>query len=218
MPTLNRPALFARAAVLLGLGALSGLPAAALYKVVGPDGSVTYTDRPPISSNVRISPMARSGRTTTAGGDAALPPELRTAAARHPVTLYTSAECSPCDSARRYLQQRGVPYSERRVVTQEDADALERLVGGRTVPSLTIGPQPLRGYAESDWARYLDVAGYPAENRLPRGWPVPEPQPVTERAPERAPARSGATPASPPAPPSADPVVTPGTGGTTIRF
>jgi glutaredoxin len=216
MPTLNRDVLLVRRVVLLGLGVLGSLPASALYKVVGPDGSVTYTDRPPIAQNVRVNQMARSGRATPASGDSTLPPELRNAAARHPVTLYTSAECSPCDAARRYLQQRGVPYGERRVVTQEDADALERLVGGRTVPSLTIGPQPLRGYAEADWARYLDVAGYPAENRLPRGWPVPEPLPVTERAP----ARTAASPA-PAAPPSpAPPAATtePAAGGTTIRF
>ncbi|TAG29021.1 MAG: glutaredoxin family protein, partial [Verrucomicrobia bacterium] len=73
------------------------------------------------------------------GGDPSLPLELRQAAARYPVTLYTAADCPPCDSGRKLLQQRGIPYSERRVTSDEDAQALERLVGGRTVPSLTIG-------------------------------------------------------------------------------
>jgi glutaredoxin len=183
--------------------------AQAQYKVVGPDGSVTYTDRPPIASNVKVTPI---GRAAPRGGspDIGLPPELRTAVQRHPVTLYASPNCVPCDNGRKLLQQRGVPYAEKRVGTDEDAQALERIVGGLTVPALTIGAQPLRGFSEQDWTAYLDAAGYPKESRLPRGWPVPEATPLVDRS---APAVRAAAPA--PAelpPPAAEP--TPGT----IRF
>jgi hypothetical protein len=37
----------ARWATLLGVLVLASSPAMALYKVVGPDGKVSYTDRPP---------------------------------------------------------------------------------------------------------------------------------------------------------------------------
>jgi glutaredoxin len=70
---------------------------------------------------------------------------------RHPVTLYTGESCAPCDEGRRLLQQRGVPYTERRIVSGDDAAALERLIGARTLPGLSIGRQPLRGYSEQDW-------------------------------------------------------------------
>ena len=36
------------------LGWLALSPAQAMYKVVQPDGSVTYTDRPPLSGNARV--------------------------------------------------------------------------------------------------------------------------------------------------------------------
>ena len=167
----------------VGLGMLMACgQAAAQYKLVGPDGSVTYTDRPPLTSNVKVTSMARSGARAPSAAEATLPTELRTAVQRHPVTLYTGADCAPCDTGRKLLQQRGVPYNERRVITEDDAAALERLVGGRTLPALTIGAQPLRGLSETDWAAYLDVAGYPRENKLPRNWLQPDVTPLTERA------------------------------------
>lgn len=208
----------ARNAALLGALAvlacgLSSAPAWAMYKVVNPDGSVTYTDRPPTTGNAKITPLGRRGTPgaeAATDAEAALPAELRQAMRRHPVTLYTSPDCAPCDNARQYLQRRGVPYAERRAVTEDDAAALERLVGGRTVPSLTIGAQPLRGFGEADWAVYLDAAGYPRESRLPRGWTAAAPRPLVERA--QASERPAAAPAAPPPPPEpaeAEPAPTP---------
>ncbi len=176
----------------------------AQYKVVQPDGSVAYTDRPPITSNARITNLRRTGG-GSATPEVALPAELRSPVQKHPVVLFTSPDCPPCDSGRKMLQQRGVPFAEKRVSTDEDAAALERLVGGRTVPALTIGAQPLRGWSEADWSSYLDAAGYPRENRLPKGWQAPEPGPVVERTtpavlPSGQELRSSATPPPPPQP------------------
>lgn len=194
------------AVLLLGSGV-----AQAQYKVVAPDGSVTYTDRPPASPDVRITLLGRNAVAAAAAAAApelALPLELRTAVQRHPVTLYTGEGCAPCDTARRMLVQRGVPFAERRVVSEEDTAALERLVGARTIPSLTVGNQPLRGFSDADWTSYLDAAGYPRQNRLPRNWQPQPPRPLVERttpvavAPP-APAAPAAAPAEPEAPPPA---------------
>ena len=156
------------------------LPAWALYKIVQPDGSVTYTDRPPPGTAARITAIGR-GNTAAAQVDVSFPVDLRQAVQRYPVVLYTSGDCTPCDNGRRLLVQRGVPYTERRIASEEDAQALERLAGGRTVPSLTIGAQPVRGLSETDWTAYLDAAGYPRESRLPRGWQPAAPTPLAER-------------------------------------
>lgn len=196
---------------LLAVAALFGaaLPAPAQYKVIGADGSVTYTDRPPATTNAKVTALnARGGGGAEAGLD--LPFELRQPVARYPVTIYTSADCAPCESARQFLQQRGVPYAERRIATEEDAAALERLVGARTVPALTVGAQALRGYAQTDWAAYLDAAGYPRESKLPRGWQPPAPVAMVERA---APV---VKPVAPPAPPTAADVPPP--DASKIRF
>jgi glutaredoxin len=123
--------------------ALACTTAHALYKVVGPDGKVTYTDTPPApGGNGRISTV--SVNSTAASTDARLPLELRQASQRYPITLYTTKDCGPCDSGRTLLRERGVPYTEKLVLSNEDGDALQRLSGGRATPTLTIGAGPAR--------------------------------------------------------------------------
>jgi glutaredoxin len=208
---MSRPPLLAPLAAALMAACL---PASAQYKVVGSDGSVTYTDRPPVSGNARVIPLGRNAEpaeaaATPGAADAGLPFTLRQVAARYPVTLYTSADCPPCDAGRRLLQQRGIPYTERSVQSQDDAAALERAVGGRTVPALTVGTQALRGLSETDWTGYLDAAGYPRRSQLPPNWKPPAVTPLVARVepPARAPTPAPAppVPAAPPPPAASGP-------------
>jgi glutaredoxin len=216
----------------LALLAAAGLPHAAWaqYKVVNADGSVTYTDRPPSIANVPRNSQSAPAANRAASAPAAdstiaavsnlnagiqLPTELRRVMLRYPVTLYTSPACAPCELSRQMLQQRGVPYAEKRVSSEDDALAFERLFGGRSVPALTIGIQQLRGYSANDWGAYLDAAGYPRQSLLPRGWQIPQPTPLASAtpAPSVVPPPSSLPPPRnepPPLPPE------PGPGG--IRF
>jgi glutaredoxin len=116
---------------------------------------------------------AQQGATGTPppASTAALPFELRTVAARYPVTLYATRSCAACDAGRSLLRQRGIPYAER-LVTDGDAETLQRLTGGRELPALTIGSQSLRGFAAEQWTAYLDAAGYPRQSRLPATHPA----------------------------------------------
>lgn len=181
---------FAGGAALFVLSTLGAMPAQALFKVVNPDGTVTYTDRPPQPvANTRVTNLARPGSPTLTEPDLSLPAELRQPAQRHPVTLYTTSECSPCETGRQLLVARGIPYSERRVGNEEDAQAFERLFGTRTLPLLTIGAQPLKGLSDVEWTAYLDAAGYPKQARLPRGWQA-RTAPMVERVAPAATARA----------------------------
>lgn len=204
--------------------AAAGLSGAASgqYKVTAPDGSVTYTDRPPVTQNGKVVSLGRRGAAASeaAADSTALPFELRQTVSRYPVSLYTGANCIPCDSGRQMLQQRGVPYRERQILSSEDSTALERLTGARTIPALMVGSQPLRGYNPTDWASYLDAAGYPAESRLPRGWQPPAPTPLVVRPAPAASAPAAQAAAAPPTPSPASPPQpeAPAPGGSTIRF
>jgi glutaredoxin len=184
--------------------ACTALPAAALYKVVGPDGRITYTDRPPSDTGSRVTTFSRDGATEVSPQDT-LPQELRQAMTRYPVTLYSAADCAPCDAGRQLLVQRGVPFAERRVVSDDDAAAMERAVGARIVPALTVGTQALRGLSQTDWNAYLDAAGYPRESRLPKGWQTPAPTPMVERSSARAATAAASAPAAAPIPSQAVP-------------
>lgn len=186
---------------------LAAVPAHAQYKVVGADGKVTYTDRPPASA-AKVTALGRSG-VASGPTDAALPLELRQPAAKYPVTLYTvGGACEPCEAARQLLRQRGIPYGEKQVLSSEDSEALERLSGGRDAPTLAIGTQMMRGYAPAVWSSYLDAAGYPRESRLPASYQYAAATPVVERreaSAPRAPAAVASQPDAPPAAPAANP-------------
>lgn len=191
------------------------LPGHALYKVVGPDGTVTYTDRPPPAASGRPAPTGPRSEAAAADAQAAnLPLELRQVTARYPVTLYTGTDCAPCDSGRRLLTGRGIPFTERRVGNEDDAAALDRMTGGRAVPTLMIGTQALRGFSDADWHSYLDAAGYPRESRLPRNYQQPAATPLVQRQAEAAPQERPAPP--PPAEPAPLPPAPPAPAG--IRF
>jgi len=182
------------------LALLAVLPCQAQFKVIGTDGKVTYTDRPPSSQEGRVSSMgARATGGVPASDLSALPLELRQAVSRYPVTLYVIVGgCDPCDTARQLLRQRGVPYAEKQVQSAEDGEALERLSGGRDAPTLSIGTQTLRGLAPEVWASYLDAAGYPRDSRLPATYQYPAASPLTERREAAAAPRPGAPRASQP--------------------
>ena len=182
-------------ALLLSAACLAAGPSFALYKVVGPDGKVTYTDRPPSAAEGRASPI--NARTGASDSGSSLPAELRQAVSRYPVTLYTIATgCEPCAEARELLRKRGIPFSERQVITGEDSEAFQKLTGGRDAPVLAIGAQQLKGLDAQTWGGYLDAAGYPRESKLPPGYAFASPQPLTERqAAAQRPAAAPATPA-----------------------
>ncbi|MGQ2981693.1 MAG: glutaredoxin family protein, partial [Polaromonas sp.] len=131
----------AHALVLLATGVFSSaVSAQQVFRIVGPDGKVTFSDQPPpASSNARVTAAASdSGRGVAT---ASLPFELRKVAGQYPVTLYTGNDCSPCGSARSMLSARGIPFTEKTVTTNEDSQALKRLSGETALPFVTIGSQ-----------------------------------------------------------------------------
>jgi glutaredoxin len=179
--------------------AAAAVPAWAQYKIVAPDGSVTYTDRPPAG--------ATTGKVTSASnaplpvaGTGSLPPEVRQPASRFPVVLYATMPCVPCDQSRQWLRQRGVPFNEYSVNKPNDITTLKGKFGDTQLPVVTIGGQVIKGFSAAELQSYADAAGYPKENRLgaytwPSATPLAPPARVVT-APAPAPA-----PAAPPPPP-----------------
>jgi len=140
-----------------------------VYRIVGADGKITFSDKPPF--NAQQGKVEATGLgASAAANNSSLPYDLRQVAAKFPVTLYTANECAPCASARSLLGARGIPYSERTISTHDDAVALQRLAGDASVPMLTIGSQKLKGFSDVEWNQYLDAAGYPATSILPSGY------------------------------------------------
>ena len=195
-------------ATLLMTLACASVQAQGVYRIVGPDGKVTFSDRPPADANANAQP-ARTANETPAIANGALPYELRQVANRFPVTLYTGNDCQPCNSARNLLINRGVPFTERTITSNEDIDALKQLSGVASLPFGTIGGQQLKGFSDSEWSQYLDAAGYPSQSQLPPSYRRPAPTPLVAAKPA-APATETAAPAA--ATPAARPAPAPATG------
>ncbi|SNS98252.1 protein of unknown function [Noviherbaspirillum humi] len=194
-----------RAALLLvGLCAgANGAIGAEIYKWVGPDGKVTYSDTPPPASARRAEPK-------TSGGAAAAAPQLPYALARAaeaaPVTLYAGADCAPCDSGRTLLKQRGIPFTEKTVNSDDDITRFHQVNPGGDLPLLTVGRNQQRGFEASAWQTALTAAGYPEKSQLPASWrhaaePLAPPKAAKAEAPRvEAPAEPAFKPAAPAAP------------------
>jgi len=175
-----------------------------VYRQVGKDGTVTFTDQQPTAASQPATPRAANTINSAPG----LPYELRQVTQRYPVTLYTGDDCGPCGAARSLLTTRGVPFNERTVKSNEDIAALQRLSGQNGVPILIIGSQQLQGFSDAEWSQYLDAAGYPKSSQLPAGFQNPPAQPLVALAPAAQPAPAAASaPAGAPAPvaPSGEP-------------
>lgn len=164
------------ASLLITLISAASAQAQSVYRIVGPDGRVTFSDRPP--ADATSAQPSRTVNTGPAAANAALPLELRQVANRFPVTLYTGSDCAPCTSARNLLTRRGVPFTERTVSTNEDISALQRLSGSTSLPFGTVGGQQLAGFSDTEWTQYLDAAGYPKQSQLPANYRAPVPTPL----------------------------------------
>lgn len=193
------------------LALMSGSSAWALYKVVGPDGRITYTDRPP--SDRPAQAIRANGATASTEG---LPYELQRVVGRYPVSLFTGPKCASCDAGRQLLKDRGVPFVEKTISTNDDVKAYTKQEATDQLPSVRIGQKQLLGFSQGDWTSYLDAAGYPAKSALPLNYRWPEPAPLAPPAESKpsapAPGRN-ATPA--PADSSAPPA---GSSPAGIRF
>jgi glutaredoxin len=169
---------------------------AQVYRIVGADGKVTFSDRPPPDAKaapVQAVPAASGSGASTAN----LPAEVRQAAGRFPVTIYNGADCGPCLTARSYLMRRGVPFTEKSIVTEDDVKALQRISGGTSMPFATIGAQHIRGFNEIEWSQYLDAAGYPRTSQLPASYRNPEATPLVAAQQPRPAATPAATARAP---------------------
>ncbi|MES2104804.1 MAG: glutaredoxin family protein [Pseudomonadota bacterium] len=193
--------------LLLSTGLLALNASAQLYKSVGPDGKVTYSDVPPPPSakKLEIKSIAAGGEINTNN----FPADLAGPASKSPVSIYTAPSCGVCSEAKTMLKNNGIPFLEKTVRTNEDIAKLKQVSGGALLPVMTVGSKKMSGYDSAEWRTALTDAGYPATNRLPQDYRYPAAEPA---APPPAPAKQkDATEAAKPAP-------APQTGEPTFRF
>lgn len=160
-----------RQGAFLGLALLlcAGAANAQMYKWVDANGKTHFTDTPPPAA-AKEAPIKSSGASSAAAN---LPFALANAVKNHPVTLYTTTPCGGCDAARAHLRARGVPFSEKTVMTSADSEKLKEVSGGESLPFVQIGNRKQVGFQPSGWDTMLTAASYPETKMLPPSYQYP---------------------------------------------
>jgi glutaredoxin len=162
--------------------AMAASSAHAQYKWVGPDGKITYSDLPP-PAEVKLlkAPYGAAIQVATGDPDSGLPYALKQSATKYPVTLFTAADCSPCKMARELLSKRGIPFSEKSIVSATDIDQFKKLGFAEvTLPTIMVGKEKSAGFESGSYDRLLDAAGYPRTSLLPSTYKAPPAQALTK--------------------------------------
>ena len=153
--------------VALAFASASALAADTVYKVVQPDGSVVYSDRPPAAGksdilefrNLPASPLPESVIRFRAEIEKSL--KARAAALKEPqageLRFFTAKWCPHCRRAKAYLQQRGLPFTEYDIDTPDGMAAFVQ-ASGRAVPLLVSSAGRVQGYSEGKYDQFLASA------------------------------------------------------------
>lgn len=67
------------------------------------------------------------------------------------VVMYGTPHCGYCKQARAHLQARGIPYLEKDVSSNAQAESEWRALGGRGVPLTIMGSQKLTGFSAASF-------------------------------------------------------------------
>jgi glutaredoxin len=155
---------------------------AELYRSIDSSGKVHYSDRPLAGAEDVTQVKADKAPTP----DDSLPYETQRARQNFPVTLYVASECGRgCQQARELLNKRGVPFTEKSLLTQEDIETFRKASGDGAVPKLMVGKTWINGFAAEQLHKELDIAGYPKTAPYrPRPATVPPAQPEQPAQPE----------------------------------
>ncbi|HZV62879.1 MAG TPA: glutaredoxin family protein [Methylophilaceae bacterium] len=126
-----------------------------LYKVVGPDGKITYSDKRPIRGNVEKKltfknlprtqlPASASSQSAT-GGTTKVTNNAKTISGQ--VTLFTASWCGYCKQAKAYLASQSINYWEVDIETQDGMAEFSQAGDSGAVPLLMAGKESLQGFS-----------------------------------------------------------------------
>lgn len=158
----------------------TAVSASAQNKWVDKEGRVNYSDLPPPASV--SSQQMNLGLGAQRHDAEGIPDALKKVIQSHPVVLYTTSDCVPCQQARTQLSKRGIPYDEKTITAASDLKSFRQLGFAQdSFPSLSVGSTQSQGFESSEWNRLLDKAGYPESTVLPPTYKQPPAAPLAGR-------------------------------------
>ena len=150
-----------RAAALLmacGLVAAGAAWAQTVYKSVGPDGKIVYSDQPPTTGRLQKTMKFELASSALPASAASYMEQFRKthpggavqATAGKGVTLYSAVWCGYCKQAKAWLSGHGVAYHDVDIDAPGGMAALAQANGGGTgVPVLVVDGRTMNGFSAS---------------------------------------------------------------------
>lgn len=135
-----------------------------LYKYVGPDGKITYSDKPPTrGGNIQKTLSFKHLPSTKIPADtAAKLDQLRNSKftsnpkrTASQVTLFTATWCGYCKQAKAYLDNQKIDYREIDIESKEGMVEFSRAGGSGGVPLLIAGKESVQGFSSDAYDAIL---------------------------------------------------------------
>lgn len=140
-----------------------------LYKSVGPDGRISYSDTPPAGAKVQktmsysplsASPVPESVRRDRQELEASLQRRsLETATGSEGIRLFTATWCGYCTKAKAYLGQRGIAYQEYDIDTPAGKQAFAQAGTGAGIPLLLWKEKRQQGFSKAGYDALFENLG-----------------------------------------------------------
>lgn len=132
---------------------LAGLEARAdVYKVIGADGKVTYTDKEPQSPGAKsekLNIQTYSGAPSVSALDNPV----------GKVTILSAQWCGVCTRAKAYMKSRNIAFEEWDVDKSDYARSKMNQLGAKGVPVILVGNQKMVGFSEGALDAMLKKTG-----------------------------------------------------------
>lgn len=135
--------------------------AATVYKTVGPDGRIIYSDKPPSQASAPTKAISLRQMPATPLPDSLLRfreeiqqgiKQRESLANLGRVTLFTAPWCGYCRQARAYLQQKNIAFDEYDIETESGKTRFVQAGGaGGGIPYLVLKGQGHRGFSSSGY-------------------------------------------------------------------
>jgi glutaredoxin len=125
------------------------------YKSVGPDGKISYSDRPPAEGRSAKAMKFDNLPSSTLPASAStyveqlkrLQASMVTKPSADEVILYSAVWCTYCKVAKNYLTARGIAYQEFDIDSKEGMASFANAGGGKSVPLLLAAGQRVQGFS-----------------------------------------------------------------------
>ena len=149
------------------LCAATSVHAETLYKVIGTDGRVTYTDRPPADRTsitalkftdapvTRLPESVLKNQAEFAKGMQNQSAQTKKIDASGPTTLFIASWCGYCTQAKAYLRTKGIAFRELDIDTPAGGRAYFEAGGQRGVPLIMADGKRLSGFSTGAYDHFF---------------------------------------------------------------